>query len=111
MATCTTRAQTCCVSENNGQIVTSCESSLTCPDPSGTALHCESAADCPGPSVCCLATQNSRAVSECRQTCGGGDVQLCDPTAPDPGCPLGRQCQPPNGGAPPLPNGVDICGG
>jgi hypothetical protein len=60
--------------------------------------------------VCCLTPQNNHPIAECHATCTGGDFQLCDPTAPDPGCPFGQQCQPPNGGTPALPDGVGVCG-
>jgi hypothetical protein len=112
MLTCTVSAQTCCVSAGTVQVVTSCENSATCPDPNSTALHCGSANDCPGASVCCLTQSNNRDVAECRMICGGGDVQLCNPSAQGTDCPQGRQCQPPtSGGLPPLPDGVGVCGG
>jgi hypothetical protein len=72
-----------------------------------------SSADCPAQSpACCLSQQtNSSGVAECMAACGGGDAQLCDPNAADPGCQNGQQCQPPNGGVPLLPDGVWVCGG
>jgi hypothetical protein len=62
--------------------------------------------------ACCLAQQtNNSGVAECQIACAGGDAQLCDPTAADTGCPAGQPCQPPNGGLPPLLDGIGVCGG
>jgi hypothetical protein len=111
MVTCTTRDITCCVSLTSAsQIVAMCVSSLMCPTPRSTALRCESSNDCPAQDVCCLSQQNNNSgVAECRAACSNGDVQLCDPTAPD--CPVGQSCQPPTGGVPPLLDGIGVCGG
>jgi hypothetical protein len=81
-----------------------------CPNAGDAALHCTSAADCAQSQVCCFIQQNN-VTSECRTQCGGGDQQLCDPNAQNPGCPQGQQCQSANGGDQGLPNGVGICGG
>jgi hypothetical protein len=114
---CAVPAQTCCVAPSSGggggPGMLTCENGATCSDPNATALHCTAAADCAATQVCCLSQQSSPATSQCSPHCGGGDVQLCDPSAQNPGCSGMAMCMPSRGGRGgqgPLPNGIGTCG-
>jgi hypothetical protein len=116
---CALPGQTCCAGPGSGNgggggsNALTCEDGATCSDPSATALRCTAAVDCAPSQVCCLSQQSSPATAQCSPQCGGGDLQLCDPSARSAGCPAGTACMGPQAqghGGNQLPNGVGSCG-
>ena len=111
---CVLANQVCCVgSSNRGSgpaTGSTCEIGAACIDPSAVVLLCTAAANCPAPQVCCLTQQSGLPASQCTAQCSGGDVQLCDLSAPSNGCTGGASCMASQGRASgQLPTGVGIC--
>lgn len=103
--TCMPPSQLCCISQNNGQSVFTCQNGMTCTDPNDLGLRCTTAADCPMGDVCCF--DNNTKIASCTATCGDGNTQLCDPKAMRSGCPQGQQCS--AGGGDNLPQNLGTC--
>lgn len=91
----------CCVTtDQNDHASYACDGG-SCPTFGGgstVALECSGASTCPPLNVCCVTDQgNGRLTAACTlaSACdvdGGNQVQLCDPNAPDAGCPPGVPC-------------------
>lgn len=122
-AQCGIPAQTCCVFSNPNpppDFFYGCYNGA-CPVDAGfdagtgdiTSLKCSGAANCPVGSVCCVyETANKRVASDCFASCGGGQAQLCDPSAVDSGCsPDAGACSSANVTDWGLPNTYATCGG
>ena len=74
-------------------------------------LACTSTADC-APVVCCIQRlANGDDQSRCMATCMGNDVQFCDPSAADAGCPANAPCSTSNISDWNLPPTFGTCGG
>ena len=88
---CVTGTETCCVQPaagGGGGVTAACQTGTTCPA-GDTALHCTATSDCATGMECCVIGGGGMAAasaSMCRAACPG--VQLCDPMAADPGCPM-----------------------
>lgn len=86
--------QTCCVTlygGGPGAAQYRCE--VACATDAGgavSALRCTSTADCAPAGVCCIQHTNNVSVASCAPQCDPqlNEVQLCDPSASDAGCPL-----------------------
>ena len=108
--------ETCCIytSSSGGQPEYQCAGS--CPQPQNgnqlSSMGCTSSAECPG-QVCCMQRVSGGNVSQCAAQCnvGSGQVQLCDPSAGDAGCPTAEPCSTNNIADWGLPSGFGTCGG
>mgnify|MGYP001599631785 FL=1 len=105
---------TCCIYTNNGAAKYQCESACSAPKNGDqlSALSCTSTADCGG-EVCCIRRSNGGNVSTCEIACSPvkNEVQLCDPSAQNPGCPAVAPCSSNNVADWGLPSGFGTCGG
>lgn len=100
---------TCCVASGDAGAQYACASS--CPTQQNVAaLSCTQTSDCPN-GVCCMHQFNNVTSSQCEAQCGSSEVQLCDPSAPDPGCPAAQPCSTSNIQDWKLPQSFGTCGG
>ncbi len=107
--------ETCCLYTSSGS-GPQYECHFNCPAPQGGAqlseLRCNGAADCNLGQVCCIHRNGGMNQSSCSLTpCTGNDVQLCDPSAQDPGCPPSASCSSNNIADWNLPDTFGTCGG
>ncbi len=104
--------ESCCAAQSNDGGTFQCMH--LCPQQLGgnaaASLACTSAADCPN-AVCCMHQSNGVTVSACESQCGTSEVQLCNPAAPDPGCPSNEPCSSSNIQDWKLPQSFGTCGG
>lgn len=111
---CSVPAQSCCVSDPPSY---ACISGPSCPvndaGVSATALRCSGAANCAPNTVCCVyETPTKQVASDCKPACGGGEAQLCNPTAANSGCaPDAGACSSANVSDWGLPSTYATCGG
>ena len=105
---------TCCVYANVSTAQYACHT--VCPLPQNgdqlSALKCSSTDDCLSGEVCCIQRTGSQNASVCSATpCTGNQVQLCAPSAQDPGCPASAPCSSNNINDWKLPGTFGTCGG
>lgn len=106
--------ETCCVYTNLGSAQYECH--VSCPQPQGgdqlSALACAGMADCHPGQVCCIQRSGSQNASVCSAApCTGNQVQLCDPSTQDAGCPANAACSSKNINDWALPGTFGTCGG
>ena len=88
--------QTCCLYTSGGGSVQQQACATTCSPPDGgnlSSLAC-TGSDCPNAEVCCIWRNGNDNVSQCKAACSNqnNEVQMCNASLADAGCPLSQPC-------------------
>jgi hypothetical protein len=76
-SSCTTPADYCCQTTNDA----GCQPAASNCN-AGAKLACDEKADCPGTEICCASAGGGAGIStQCKNDCGGGNVQVCKTNA------------------------------
>lgn len=113
---CAIPGQSCCVYQTQPTWTYQCVNGTICPQvgggTQGTSLKCSGTSNCAQGTLCCVYQDvNKQTVSSCEKACPNGGAQLCDPNAPNSGCPSNATCSTANIGDWGLPKGYATCGG
>ena len=96
-ATRCNKGEGCCVGFFGTGSGDTCVASISACATPNTFLSCSDSTACTqevgAPSFCCATQTTGVPESLCRPTCASGQVIVCDPTLPKPGCATGTLCQ------------------